>query len=118
MPFRIGGNSIFYYLNFIHFSMAETNAVTVEAFMKNLQERCEGLFYMSESEYPLEPVIFELPEAAVITNAEVLKLAGLSPETPIEVVDLSYFLRNQTADIPDAEEFMQDLTRRFRELQT
>ncbi|MGV3586281.1 MAG: nuclease A inhibitor family protein [Adhaeribacter sp.] len=98
--------------------MSETNTAAVDTFMQNLQERCEGLFYMSESEYPLEPVIFEVPDAAAINNAKVLELAGLPQETPVEVVDLAYFLRNQTADVPDADEFIQDITRRFRELKT
>ena len=98
--------------------MAEINAPAVDIFVKNLQERCEGLFYMSESEYPLEPIIFEVPEAVVITNLTVLKLANQPEAAPVEVVDLPYFFRNQTADVPDADEFIQNMTNKFRDLQT
>jgi hypothetical protein len=98
--------------------MADINAPTVDIFMKNLQERCEGLFYMSESEYPLEPILWEVPEPTALNNAEVLKLAGQPLEAPVEMVDLPYFFRNQTTDVPDADPFIQDMTQRIRQLQT
>ncbi|GEO07342.1 sugar-non-specific nuclease inhibitor NuiA-like protein [Adhaeribacter aerolatus] len=97
--------------------MAEVNAPAVDIFMKNLQERCEGLFYLSESEYPLEPIILEVSDTAAVTNADVLKLAGQPEDAPVEVVDLPYFLRNQTADVPDPDEFIQTMVQRFRDLQ-
>lgn len=97
--------------------MAEPNAPAVDNFMKTLQERCEGLFYMSESEYPLEPILFEVPDAAAFTKTTVLDLTNQPQDAPTEVVDLPYFFRNQTADVPDADEFILNLINRFRELQ-
>ncbi len=97
--------------------MTEPNAPTVDTFMKTLQERCDGLFYMSESEYPLEPILFEVPDAVALTEPTVLNLTQQPLDAPVEVVDLPYFLRNQTADVPDADEFIQNMINRFRELQ-
>ncbi len=97
--------------------MADIDAAAVDTFKKNLQERCEGLFYMSESEYPLEPIKLEVADAATITNTDVLTLTGQPQEKPVEVVDLPYFFRNQTTDNSGGDEFMQSLVHRFRELQ-
>ena len=61
-----------------------------------LQQLAQGLYYVSESDAPLEVVSYPAP--AEVDKATVLKLAGLPPDTPYEEQDLLYFLRNHTAD--------------------
>jgi hypothetical protein len=98
--------------------MTAPNALAVDVFMQKLQELSDGLFFMSESDYPLEPIQFELKTTASLTSAEILQLVGQPPEAKVEVVELPYFFRNMTADTPEADEFAKDIAQRFRELQT
>lgn len=98
--------------------MAEPNAITADQFLKNLQERCDGLFYLSESEYPLEPVLLPLPKGGVISDKDIVTLTGLPESQLVETVDLPYFFRNHTAETPDGDDFTQSIVQRFRDLQT
>ena len=77
---------------------APTAAPTASAdpAVAQLQQLTQGLYYMSESDSPLEVVSYPAP--AEVNKASVLRLAGLPPDTPYEEQDLLYFLRNHTAD--------------------
>ncbi|MCA8830745.1 nuclease A inhibitor family protein [Hymenobacter sp. BT728] len=65
--------------------------------LAQLRDTTKGLVYMSEGEAPLEPVSFAAPEGG-LTDAAVAKLAGLPADTKVEKQELTYFLRNHTAD--------------------
>ncbi|UYZ65192.1 nuclease A inhibitor family protein [Hymenobacter weizhouensis] len=62
-----------------------------------LAELTQGLYYVSESEAPLEAVSLPAP-AGPLTDAAVAQLAGQPVGTPVEKQELTYFLRNHTAD--------------------
>ncbi|WP_170170305.1 nuclease A inhibitor family protein [Hymenobacter perfusus] len=65
--------------------------------LAQLRELTKGLVYMSEGDAPLEPVSFPAP-AGGLTDAALAQLAGLPADTQVEKQELTYFLRNHTAD--------------------
>ncbi|GAB3291716.1 nuclease A inhibitor family protein [Hymenobacter tenuis] len=68
-----------------------------DATLEQLQHLTKGLVFMSESDAPLEPVSFDAP-AGGITDAALAKLAGAPADAKVEKQELTYFLRNHTAD--------------------
>jgi len=62
-----------------------------------LRDLTQGLVYMSEGDAPLEPVSFAAPTGG-LTDAALAQLAGLPADTKVEKQELTYFLRNHTAD--------------------
>ena len=56
-----------------------------------------GLFFISESDAPLEAVRFAAP-AGALSESAVRKLLAPPAKTPVETVELTHFLRNHTAD--------------------
>lgn len=65
--------------------------------LATLRDMTQGLVYMSEGDAPLEPVSFAAP-AGGHTDAALAQLAGLPADTKVEKQELTYFLRNHTAD--------------------
>ncbi|MGY2133933.1 nuclease A inhibitor family protein [Hymenobacter sp. HD11105] len=65
--------------------------------LEQLRTMTKGLYFMSESDAPLEPVSYAATDAK-LTNAALLKLLGQPADTPVETVELTLFLRNHTAD--------------------
>ncbi|RSK50317.1 nuclease A inhibitor family protein [Hymenobacter rigui] len=65
--------------------------------LAQLREMTKGLVYMSEGDAPLEPVSFPAPGGG-LTDAALAQLAGLPADTKVEKQELTYFLRNHTAD--------------------
>lgn len=65
--------------------------------LATLRDMTQGLVYMSEGDAPLEPVSFAAP-AGGLTDAALAQLAGLPADTQVEKQELTYFLRNHTAD--------------------
>ena len=68
-----------------------------DAVTKQLEQLTKGLLFISESEAPLEPVSYPAP-AGALTNAALLELLGEAADTEVETLELTYFLRNHTAD--------------------
>lgn len=62
-----------------------------------LQELVAGLFFISESDAPLEAVAYAVPGGA-LANAALLRALGEPADAPVETVELTRFLRNHTAD--------------------
>ena len=91
--------------------------LTIEILISRLNELSTDLYFLSESDYPLEPIQYTPQAPGVLTDAEIYTLAGKTPDEKLEKVELSYFFRNMTADQPDADEDMKNISRRFRELQ-
>ncbi|WP_394368450.1 nuclease A inhibitor family protein [Hymenobacter qilianensis] len=73
------------------------DAPASDAVMDQLQTMTKGLFYMSESDAPLEAVSYAAPEGE-LTDAALLRLLGQPDGTPVETKELTVFLRNHTAD--------------------
>ena len=57
----------------------------------------KGLNFISESDAPLTPVSYPAP-AGELTDAALLKLTGEAAGSKVETQELTYFLRNHTAD--------------------
>ncbi|WP_162303550.1 nuclease A inhibitor family protein [Hymenobacter sediminis] len=95
-------------------SAAATPATSADATLSQLQQLTQGLVYMSESEAALEPVSYAAP-AGRLTNDALAQLAGVAPGTKVEKQELTYFLRNHTAD--DGVLGNTELANRFKALQ-
>ena len=65
--------------------------------LASLREMTKGLQFISESEAALEPMRFAAP-AGGLTDDALCQLAGVPAGTPVEKQELTYFLRNHTAD--------------------
>ncbi|WP_181163712.1 nuclease A inhibitor family protein [Pontibacter mangrovi] len=91
--------------------------MTNVAIMQRLQELTHGLFFMSESDYPLEVVEFDKVEAAELSDAEVKQMAGQPSDAKVEAVDLAYFLRNMTKAAPEADDAAKQIAERYQVLQ-
>lgn len=76
---------------------AATAAPGQNAVLGQLQQLTKDLFYMSESDAPLEPVQFAAPSGS-LTDEALAKLAGAPADSKVEKQELTYFLRNHTAD--------------------
>nr|WP_231403020.1 nuclease A inhibitor family protein [Hymenobacter guriensis] len=72
-------------------------AETSDATLDQLRQLTQGLHFVSESEAPLEAVSYAAP-AGQLTDAALRKLAGQPADTKVEKLELTYFLRNHTAD--------------------
>jgi hypothetical protein len=62
-----------------------------EQIMDELARAADGLLYMSESDYPLEPL--RLEGAGRPTPERLRELAGAGADAPIEVMSLEQFFR-------------------------
>ena len=89
----------------------------MENTLEKLKQAAQGLFFMSESDHPFETVGFkpEKPDATV--EESLLKYLGLPPETAVEKQELTYFLRNQTRDLPEHGAEEKARAQKFRELE-
>lgn len=85
-----------------------------DAVLDQLRTLTSGLYYMSESDAPLEPVSYAAPEGK-LTDATLLKLLNQPADTPVEIKELTVFLRNHTAD--DGVLGNVDLANRYKALQ-
>ncbi|MBT2557543.1 HIT domain-containing protein [Hymenobacter sp. ISL-91] len=79
-----------------------------------LRDLTKGLSFMSESEAPLTAVSFAAP-AGGLTDAALAELADVPAGTPVERQELTYFLRNHTAD--EGLSGSAEMANRFKQLQ-
>lgn len=98
--------------------MNTNEPLTIDLFLNRLKELSEGLYFLSESDYPLEPIAYTFGDKAGLAEPEIYELAGKVPDEKLEIVELPYFFRNMTTELPEADEDMKKITQRFRELQT
>ena len=89
----------------------------MENTLDRLQNASEGLLFMSESDYPFETVAFPTDKLSRLEAQSLKQALGLPPETGIENQELTYFLRNQTRELPDFSEEDKLRAQRFRELE-
>jgi len=91
--------------------------MTNEAILQKLQELTQGLYFLSESDYPLEVVHLDNVEAGGISDADVAQFVGQPTDVKVETVDLAYFLRNMTRTEPEADEAESKIAERYQALQ-
>ena len=72
-------------------------ADTADAALAQVQKLTEGLYFVSESDAPLEAVSYATP-AGDLTDAALLQAVGEPATETVETVELTQFLRNHTAD--------------------
>jgi hypothetical protein len=65
--------------------------------INSLKQASEGLLFMSESEYPLDVFIWELP-AQSLTSEQVSQQTGHAPDAPVETVGLDEFFSIATTE--------------------
>jgi histidine triad (HIT) family protein len=68
-----------------------------DATLAQLQKLTQGLMFSSESEAPLEAVSYAAPTGD-LSDAQLLQALGEPAKAKVEKVELTLFLRNQTAD--------------------
>jgi histidine triad (HIT) family protein len=68
-----------------------------DATLAQLQKLTQGLEFVSESDAPLEAVSYTAPTGD-LPDAQLLKVLGEPADAKVEKVELTLFLRNQTAD--------------------
>ena len=73
--------------------MADSNSLTNREVLQQLRDLTSGLYYQSESDFPLEVIYFNVLTTEELNLAGLLALTGKAPAEPIEKVDSSYFFR-------------------------
>lgn len=76
--------------------MSPTSSASLPAIQAQLSPLLAGLFFLSESQAPLEPVSCPRP-AGALPSPELLTALGEPATAPVQVVELPYFLRNHTS---------------------
>ena len=84
-----------------------------DATLIQLQKLTQGLVFSSESEAPLEAVSYAAPTGD-LSDAQLLQTLGEPAQAKVEKVELTLFLRNQTADSSKAGA---DIANRYKALQ-
>ncbi len=84
-----------------------------DATLAQLQKLTQGLVFGSESEAPLEAVSYAAPTGD-LSDAQLLQVLGEPANAKVEKVELTLFLRNQTADTSKAGA---DIANRYKALQ-
>ena len=97
--------------------MSLPNTLSREELVKQLEELTKGLFYMSESDYPLEVVVLDRVENNIPIPTAILALTKQPSSTQVFEETLTYFFRNMTKDRANADEETRKQTERFRILQ-
>ena len=72
-------------------------ATAADATLAQLQKLTEGLYFVSESDAPLEAVRYAAP-AGDLSDAALREAVGEPATEKVEIVELTQFLRNHTAD--------------------
>jgi hypothetical protein len=74
-----------------------------------LKKACHGLLFPSETDFPLEPFLWE--ERSDLTTARLLSLTACAEDTPVEVMELpDFFYAVPKADKPPFEALAKLLT--------
>ena len=97
--------------------MPTPSFLTLASFCAALQEQVAGLYYVSESEYPLEVISFPAPPGPSLTPTDVLQLAGQPTGTLVETLSLADFFRSRTQVTPGADAETVRLAQRLQQLQ-
>lgn len=85
--------------------------------LPQLRAASEGLYFISETDYPFEVVHLPDVQDSADLPAALTEQAEVADNAAVDMVELPYFFRNMTREEPDAGEEEQNTARRFRELQ-
>ncbi len=88
----------------------------IEQIKTELQKASNGLLMMSETDEPFEFFYDEELAGEELNETNVLRMAGMPAQYPIEVVELEHFLRNQTRALEENPE-AEARAKKFQELQ-
>lgn len=91
--------------------MKKQSSITAE-----LEKATKGLMYMSESDYPLEPFVWEGQEKESLSAKALLKRIKRPPSTPVETVELEEFLGAQAKEQDWHDDQERKDAKRFQEL--
>ncbi|NJM67908.1 MAG: nuclease [Acaryochloris sp. RU_4_1] len=88
-----------------------------EGLIQELKTKTEGLMFASEAEYPFNTVVWrEQAQDTPLTSAEFLRIAGHSPETPLQAINVDTFFHRATQDQDWHGEIEKANVNKFREL--
>jgi hypothetical protein len=68
------------------------------AIITALEQASKGLLFKSESDYPLEPFLWERKADAKLTPQDLLALKGYPPNTPVKTLTLARFFQPATKE--------------------
>ncbi|MDQ3845605.1 MAG: nuclease A inhibitor family protein [Bacteroidota bacterium] len=83
--------------------------------LKKINEATTGLQYISESDFPFEPVYLSKPTTSL--PEELVRLAGQPPTALVAIVTLEQFFRPMTTNYAETTPEQKQTALRFRELQ-
>ncbi|MBD2068014.1 nuclease A inhibitor family protein [Leptolyngbya sp. FACHB-671] len=93
-----------------------TDSIDEPTLLEQLKQLTDGLYWMSESDYPFEVFRWEDKAQAQLDTEAVLRRTGHSTHTPVTVVDLDKFFHRATQEEKwHSDEEREDI-RRYREL--
>jgi hypothetical protein len=81
-----------------------------------LTQASEGLFMMSESEYPFELISWDGGGQEPLTTQKILELTNNSPDSVVEEVELDYFFRNCAFEKEWHDEIQKEEVKKFHNL--
>jgi hypothetical protein len=84
--------------------------------LDQLKKASSGLQFMSESDYPFEVFLWDLPDNAAITPEKILEQTGHPSDTVVEIVDLDSFLAGATTEQDWYEQEERETVKRFQNL--
>ncbi|GHA79936.1 nuclease A inhibitor family protein [Pontibacter akesuensis] len=94
----------------------EIDAATA-SLLRELRQLSEGLWYVSETDAPLEVVQYPAQGEKELTHAQLADWAGKPAGATVEKAELPYFFRNMTKESEGATEEERRDAQRFQELQ-
>lgn len=98
--------------------MSSPNTFAHDEIVKQLEELTKGLFYLSESDYPLEVVVLNQVADNMPVLAAILAFTGQPAGAPVQEETLPYFFRNMTKERATADEETKNKTDCFWLLQS
>ncbi|WP_221175752.1 nuclease A inhibitor family protein [Rufibacter immobilis] len=98
-------------------SYMDTPNADKEQIMVKLEELTKDLYFISESDYPLEPITVAVDKSGDLSYEELRSIAGQAADASVEVVELTYFLRNMVKVPPETDPKQRETAFRFQTLQ-
>ncbi len=91
--------------------------MTKEELIAQLNEKINGLYFPSESDFPFEVIVWENFADDLFNTEKWLAHAGLPTDSPIENTALDYLFRNLSVEQEWHDEFQKEQVAQFKALQ-
>ena len=101
------------FINFI--LLIYTSIFTMPTSLDNIKQAASGLYFISETDSPLE--VFQLQNNTANPSNQLLALSGKEQGSAIEEQELDYFLRNMVKVYPESTPEQKHTAQRFLQLQ-